>query len=144
MQVDEKKDFRNFEAVCPRCKKITKVKPVLTTEDITVGRYTFPVHLYYATCKKCNGEVEHPYIEEVNARNSSEAYRENAGIISNEKIHRILETLDITTEELSEKAGFPVNRVFAFLYGRANPNKEDSAILEKIYEENNIGENYKD
>lgn len=144
MEINVAKDFRNLEVFCPKCKKVTKIKVIKNTEDITVGRYTFPVELYYCNCSQCNGDLEHPYVDEVNGRLASEAYRKNAGIISNEKIHRILETLNLTTEELSEKCEFPVNRVLPFLWGKVNPNKDDSKILEKIYDENNIGDNYVD
>ena len=139
---NDKEEFRNLESFCNSCKKITKTKVTENTEDITVGRYTFPVKLYYCSCEKCNNPVEHDFIDQINAKQSSEKYREASGIISNEKIHRILETMDITTGELSEMCGFPVNRIMAFLYGNINPTKVDSDILEKIYNDNNIGKEY--
>lgn len=137
-----KEEFRNLESFCLVCKKITKTKVTEKTEDITVGRYTFPVKLQYCTCEKCNNLVEHQYVDQINAKITSEEYRKASGIISNEKIHRILETLDITTGELSEMCGFPVNRILPFLYGNINPTKADSDILEKIYEDNKIDEKY--
>lgn len=137
-----KDEFRNLETFCVACKKTTKMNVTEKEEDITVGRYTFPAKLYYCTCAKCGHTVEHQFVDQINAKHTSEAYRKAAGIISNEKIHRILETLDITTNELSDMCGFPVNRIIAFLYGNVNPNTSDSEILEKIYTENNIDEKY--
>ena len=100
--------------------------------------------MFHGKCEKCGSTVEHQLLDFLNAQRTSEYYRKEAGLISNEKIHRILETLNLTTAELSDKAGFPVNRVGKFLYNNINPNAEDSNILLKIYEDENIASHYED
>ena len=142
--MNNENQFRNVEALCPKCSKITRTKVEEQDEEITIGRYNMGIPLFHGTCENCGSEVEHQLLDFLNAQRTSEYYRKEAGLISNEKIHRILETLNLSTTELSEKAGFPVNRVGKFLYSNINPNAEDSEALMKIYNEENIGSHYND
>lgn len=126
----------NKSCMCEQCRIETKYYKQIRCIEENIDDVSFTYSEEYALCIECNNEVYVGEIHDRNLYNYNEEYKKSIGIITIEKIQKILDKYNIGKKPLSILMGWGETTIIRYINGDF-PNEKYSEILSRILEDEN-------